>query len=333
MSSIIDVAKLAGTSKSTVSRVIQNNGPVNTETRERVLKAIRDLDYTPNLLASGLKAKSGKLIGLILPDPLYHEFGVFIQAIGQICMQHNLGLIVGTHHDEPELESKLFEDFFSRNIDGLIISAVSDDSILKTRLKSSLGKVVLIDRKIDGAPCSSVSLNNYKAGVLIGNHLCQFGHSRFAIITGPKRILLCREREQGFSDSLSKHGFRINPNLSFECNFTFEAGAEVAKKLLEMRPEMRPTAVWCENDRMALGLIKALSENGIRVPEDIAVAGMDNEYFSSINNPGLTTLSQPSHAMAEEAVKILLKETTSPEKMVFDPILVIRESTAGKGNA
>lgn len=328
MSSIKDVARLAGTSTSTASRVIAKNGPVKAETRERVLKAIEMLDYKPNLLASGLRAKSGRLIGLILPESIHFDFGFFIQSISGICMQYDMGLIIGNHHNDPELESKLFDDFYSRNIDGLIISPASDASLLGKRLKNSLGKVVLIDREIANSNCSSVTLDNYKAGYLIGKFLISKGHRKIACITGPNHISISRDRTIGFRDALKESNYYLDDNFVFEGNFNYDSSTDAIDAFVQKPNFKEITALWAENDVMAVGALKELHKLGFNVPDDIALAGMDGTDISLLSIPSITTISQPFGEMAAKAVDLLLHPVSSePVKVKFEPVLIPREST------
>lgn len=328
MSSITDVAKLAGISKSTVSRVIANSGPVKPSTREKVLKAIEMLDYNPNLLASGLRAKSGRLIGLILPESVHFDFGFFIQTLADLCMQYNLGLIIGTHHNNPELESKLFDDFYSRNIDGLIISPVSDASLLGKRLKDSLGKVILLDREITNSTCNSVSLDNYKAGYIMGSHLFSKGHRNVACITGPQHISLSRDRIAGFRQAFLDKGIIIDENFVHEGNFDADSSFEAIKRFSRHPGFSSITAIWAQNDVMAAGALKKLTELGKSIPEDIALAGMDGTDLSYLSTPSITTILQPFSQMAEKTMELLLDPPAdAPVKIKFDPILVENEST------
>lgn len=330
MSSMKDVAKLAGVSISTVSRVINRNIPVDQQTRHRVEEAIRKLNYRPNLLAQGLRLKSGNLIGLVVPDfvPL-HAFATIIKYIEETASRHDFNLILGNNHDNPDFEERFIDSLVRRSVDGIIFSRVSDESRVLRILNKRNIPIVVIDRALEDESIPSVVIDNYHAGELAAEHFIRLGHTQIACITGPLNIALCRERVKGFSDVLQKRQLEFDDTHLFEGDFKLESGIKGAA-FFRRRPQ-NITAIWAHNDVMAAGVIKELYRQGIRVPQEMSVMGMDDISLATMMTPGLTTIRQPFQAMSEQAMElILLQKQGQPilqRAVVLEPELIVRETT------
>ena len=217
MSSMKDVAKLAGVSPSTVSRVINQNIPVGEQTKARVNEAIRKLHYKPNLLAKGLRVRSGHVIGLVVPEfiPL-HAFANIIKYVEECAHQYDFNLILGNHHDNPDIEEQFIDSLIRRSVDGIIFSRVSDESRVLRILHERNIPIVVIDRVLEDESVPRVVLNNSRAGELAAEHLVSLGHRQIACISGPLNIGLCRERIKGFKHVLMEHGIEFSDDLIFE---------------------------------------------------------------------------------------------------------------------
>ena len=329
MSSMKDVAKIAGVSVSTVSRVINKSIPVNNETRLRVEKAIRKLHYKPNLLAKGLRMRSGGIIGLVVPEIIHQTFVNFIHYVEEQIVDHGFDLILGNTQEDPEKEERFIDSLIRRNVDGIIFSRVSDQSRVFNILEKTNIPVVVVDRFLEKEDIPSIVLNNYQAGILAGSHLISLNHKKIACITGPLNIALCRERLKGFKTILSENGVLLPPDFIYEGDFKFESGIYAIKKFLN--DDIKVTAIWAQNDMMAIGALKELNQNHIRVPEDISLIGMDNISSSEMVTPSLTTIIQPFQEMCQRAVQIILnhihKKEITLNRIGLEPSLIIREST------
>lgn len=330
MSSMKDVAEIAGVSVSTVSRVINKTIPVDKKTRLKVLGAIDKLNYRPNLLAKGLRVKSGHLIGFAVPEISHHPFIKLINHIEECVDKHGFNLIIGNTHNDPEIEIEFIDRLIRRNIDGIIFSRVSDESRAIGMLKESNIPVVALDRELDDRDVFSVTLDNYKAGVIAAEHLIKLGHKKIACITGPLNIKLCRERLRGFRDCLKENKLKHNGHYLFEGNFKFQSGIEGVNIFLKNKIEF--TAVWAQNDLMAIGALKAFMTNKARVPSDFSLMGMDDLGIARMVTPALTTISQPFKEMSEKAVELIMSlgknEMPVERKIVLEPSILVRESTA-----
>jgi DNA-binding LacI/PurR family transcriptional regulator len=330
MASLRDVAKLADVSISTVSRVINRMVPVQDATRKRVEEAVRALDYKPNLQAMGLRLRRSHLIGLVVPEIIHHTFASFIQYLEESAVARGYNLIVGNHKDDPSLEESFIDMLVRRNVDGIIFSRVSDESRIMKIIDKNQISVVVIDRAAERESLPSVVLDNYRAGQLAGNHLGSLGHRAVACLTGQQKISLCRERLAGFRDALSRHGVDLPVDAVFEGDFKFESGIAGAQAVLDRHPEI--TAIWAQNDLMAVGALKYLQSIGRSVPREMSLVGMDDNPLARMITPALTTITQPFEQICEKAVELLLSAKNGngsvPSKIVTDPDLIIRDSTA-----
>jgi len=335
MASMKDVAKLANVSESTVSRVINRNIPVDDATRSRVEDAIRSLNYKPNLLAKGLRIKSGHLIGLVVPEIVHHTFASFIQHIEESTVARGYNLIIGNHKNDPDLEESFIDMLVRRNVDGIIFSRVSDESRVMRIIHQTRVPVVVIDRAAEREELASVVLDNNRAGSIAGEHLAGLGHRTIGCITGPMKIALSRERLSGFRDALVRSGAVLPDGAVFEGDFKFESGFEGAREILGRQPDT--TALWAQNDLMAIGALKYLSGIGKAVPADISLLGMDDIALARMITPSLSTVIQPFREICEKAVELVLAKRASNDggkgRIVIEPGLAVRDSTAAPRGA
>lgn len=330
MASMKDVATIAGVSVSTVSRVINNTRRVDEKTRRHVIDAIDKVNYRPNLLAAGLRSKSGNLIGLAVPEISEHSFDMFIKYTEERVRANRFGLILGDIHNDPNDEADFIDHLIRRNVDGIIFIRVSDESRALEMLERTDIPYVVLDRGPFSANTPTVVMDNHQCGALAGKHLISLGHQEIACVTGPLNVRLCRVRLDGFISALESEGMTLrDPNI-FEGDFTFETGVSLAKSLVERIPHI--TAVWAQNDLMAIGIMAGLRDLGYAVPGQLSVVGVDDIGPCKMVRPRLTTVRQPFEAMADAAVDLLLRQrefgARLPEQIVFPTDLVVRESTA-----
>ncbi|MGB9686487.1 MAG: LacI family DNA-binding transcriptional regulator [Rectinema subterraneum] len=332
MPSLKDVARLAGVSTSTVSRAINGTIPVSEETRLRVEKAVRDMGYKPNLVAQSLRIKSTRLLGLVVPEMQHETFISFIRFTEEAAEAKGYNLIIGSTNSDPDREERFIENLIRRNIDGIIFSRVSDKSHVLKILDRTKIPVVIIDRTLEREDIPSVVMDNYESGKLVAEHLLSLGHRAFACITGPLDIAINRDRLAGFRDTVLAGGGTLEDKCIYEGNFKFESGKKGIAYLLDTGA--RFTALWAQNDYMAVGVLNLLSERGIAVPGEISVAGLDNIQQSWMMRPSLTTVAQPFREMCTHAVDIIIdragREDDNREKIrvMLKPELIVRETTA-----
>ena len=324
-----DVAVLAGVSTSTVSRVINNSMPVDEETRLKVEQAIKTINFKPSLMARGLRMKSANLIGIVVPELQHETFTSFIKFTEQSVEAQGYNLVIGSTSSNVETEERFIVNLIRRNIDGIIFSRVSDNSQALKLIDRSNIPIVIIDRSLEREDIPSVVMNNYGAGVMAAEHLLSLGHRRFACITGPMDISINRDRIRGFRETIVQNGGTLEDKCVFEGNFKFESGGRGVDYLVDTRADF--TAIWVQNDYMAIGAINRFVARGISVPGDVSVIGLDNIEHSWMIQPALTTIAQPFQEMCANAVDIIIKmsrkEHISATRIVLDPELVVRGTT------
>jgi DNA-binding LacI/PurR family transcriptional regulator len=335
MTSLKDVAALAGVSPSTVSRVINGTMFVNEETRQRVEEAIASVNYRPNLLAQSLRLKATKNIGLLVPEIAHPSFNLVIKYIEESASKRDLNLLIFNTHNNYTREAVAIDMLLRQRINGIIFSRVSDESHVVNMSRSSNTPMVVIDRAFHNEKIPNVILDNYQAGVIAAEHLIGCGCKRIATITGSFKIGLSRERHQGFRDTLEKHGMVLDRSMVHEGEFTYENGVAGVTRFFE--EQVRFDGLWGHNDLIAAGAISTLCRRGIRIPEDIAVMGMDNVQFAEMCYPSLTTIAQPYQELCEKAVDYIDKLTSGERieqfQVLLPPRLVVRESTSPRKQA
>ena len=332
MPSIHDVAKLAKVSIATVSRVITNNAPVDEATRKRVETAIEESGYRPNIVAQSLRSKSGKLIGLLVPGLGNPAFTGFIEALAHAAETRGLGLIIADSRNDPDTEIHAIDSMLRRNVDGIILSRVSDKSrVLDHFVKKNEKPVplVVVDRALPHEDIPNVVVDNYEAGFIAGDHLASVGCKRIACASGPRDITLVRDRNRGFSDAFAARRIPFDETMVYECDFSFESGRDTIISHCSDPAEF--DGIWCHDDVIALGVMSALHQCGRQVPEDVAVMGMDDIPFSRMCHPTLTTIVQPYNVMSDTVLSLVetmkTGEKLAENHIVLDVAIEIRGST------
>ncbi len=325
-----DIGRLAGVSRSTVSRVINGSTSVSVDVRDRVQDVIRRTGYTPNAAARSLVSGRSGVIGLLIPSRLHSifedpYFPRLIQGISAASNQSGTTVSLFLSQDEAE-ESELYMRVIrSGFVDGLIITATRMGDPLVARMAVADVPVVMIGRPdIDGT--SYVDVDNRGGARRAAAHLAGLGRRRIALVAAPVNTVAGLDRLNGFVDGLASSGLALDPDLRADGDFTEASGYRAMRQLLRMRPD----AVFAGSDTMAMGVLRALREEGVRVPHDIAVVGFDGLTASEHSVPPLTTVRQPVAQTGARAVHILNElvsgTATSPVVEIVPVELVVRES-------
>jgi LacI family transcriptional regulator len=330
LSTIEEIAKKAGVSRSTVSRVINNDPNVNEQTREHVLEVVTSNNFVPNRAARKLAGGRTGVIGLVIPigvSRLFIEpfFSTLIQSVTNRCNRLNRSVMFWL--GEPEYERKSITQILSNDLlDGVIVSSLKDRDPIVAALSRSQIPFVLIGRYRENLPVNFVDIDNEKCAFTAVNYLIQIGRKRIATITGVADTMVSRERLDGYKATLTRAGLPIDDNLIAEGGFIEEGGYAAMARIFPHKPD----AVFAASDAMAAGAIRFLREQGLRVPEDVAVVGFDDAPFAASYKPALTTIAQPIEELGQHAVDMLVKliDQQSNELMtkVFASDLIIRES-------
>ncbi len=328
MSNILDVALKANVSIATVSRVVNNSShKVNPKTRRKVLEAIRELDYRPNALATGLHTKKTMTIGIIIPDISNPYYAEIVRGIQDMADQHGYAMLLLNTDRNQERIVKHIRFLREKSADGIIFSGgVIDGERVLSSLKELRERVVVIGRHPVDFP--AVLIDNVGGGMKATRHLIELNHRRIGFIGGPDQSISARDRFSGYRNAMTQSRYPIEKNLIRKGDFTPRSGYLSAKDLFLKE---RLTAIFAANDQMAFGAIRAAREMGINVPGGMAVVGFDNISFSSYFDPPLTTVEIPKYSIGAAAMEMLIHRISNKngEKLRwFNTSLLIRGSTA-----
>lgn len=300
MANIKDVAREAGVSVATVSRVFNDSGLVSEDTRRHVRAVAERLNYWPNGVARSLITNRTHAIGVLLPDLHGEFFSEVLRGIDLAARREGLHLLISSSHsDAGELLAALRA--MRGRIDGLIVMAPDVDVREPLHRGASPFPMVLVDPGVPGQSWDTVTIANAEGAHAITRHLIGLGHRRIATITGPARNVDAQQRLEGWRTALREAGVAPEPGLEIAGDFTERSGYDAAAALLALSP--RPDAVFAANDYMAVGLMSALGEAGVRVPEDLAVAGFDDIALARYLRPPLSTVHVDAFQLGDRAVQ------------------------------
>lgn len=335
-----DVAREAGVSVNTVSRVLAGKPDVSPETRAKVLAVVERLGYKPNRLARGLRSNRTGTIGVIVTDIANPFFGSVVKGIERAARGLDYSLILQDTDENYELEKKAVELMLAERVDGVLITPVQSGTESLKLLRKAGVPFVLLGRRFDDFPADWVVTDDVRGGSLAAEHLISLGHRRIGMISGPLRISSARARLEGFLKALSSHGITPDDGLILSDAITVEDGYRLTTELLEAR--RAPTAIFCYSDFVAFGAVAALRERGLRVPGDVAVVGYDDVPLSRYLEVPLTTVRIPKEELGKAALELLFhrlqrdQNREAPEGVELPVELVVRASTTagprgGKG--
>jgi LacI family transcriptional regulator len=284
---IRDVAREAGVSVTTVSRVLNDSGPVKSATRQRIRDVARRLHFTPNTAARSLSTRRTNTIGVLLPDVYGEFFSEVIRGIDQSAQQHGFHVLISGAHNEPAEVSAAVSAMRGR-VDGLILMASGLDAVTLARNLSERIPAVLINADHDASHFDTINIDNFGGALAMTTHLLELGHREIHMISGPARNRDAMEREKGFRAALKAAGSAVRDEWIVAGSFTEASGYRATEQLLDAG--VKPTAIFAANDSMAVGALSALRNRGLRVPEDIAVVGFDDVPIAEYVSPPLTTV-------------------------------------------
>jgi DNA-binding LacI/PurR family transcriptional regulator len=333
---IEDIARLASVSRSTVSRVLNDHPSVRPSVRDRVRSVIKEYGYAPQAAARHLVTQRTRLIGVLFPrsteylltNPIFASFG---QGIGQTCAERgylamlSLGL-------RDMTERRLFDMLRSRHFDGVVLISSESHDPLPFFLKEAHIPYTRIGHDPEGGDEAFVDVDDVEAAYKAVKHLTSLGHKRIAIIKGPAAEVCIPRRYRGYERALHEAGLEVDPLLVGEGDWLHTSGKEVMQHFLQL--DDPPTAVFSCNDMMAAGALHAIYEQGLCVPEDIAIVGFDDVPQTKVIIPALTTIRQPSEEMGSKATEMLIDQLEGkagqPRQVIFSTTLVVRQSCGAR---
>jgi len=324
-----DVARLAGVSVTTVSRALAGSALVTEETRGRIAEAIQRTGYVVNNIAANLRTQRSRQILAMVPSISNPFFSGVLLGIEKELAGQGFSLLVGNTGNSPSREADLARQLLTGNVDGLVLLTGRYPALLgAARLNRK--RIVAISERIHNDPIPTIGIDNAAAACAMVRHLRDLGHDKIAHIAGPAGNVLTAQRRAGYLQGL---GGEARP-VVVGGDFTIASGEAAMARLLRRRD--RVTAVFCSNDEMAIGAIKAAKAAGLRVPQDLSIAGLDDIEFAGAYDPALTTIRQPRHDMGRLAALLLLEMlsggTDGRRGITLPYQLVIRASTSAAPN-
>ncbi|MEG0833157.1 MAG: LacI family DNA-binding transcriptional regulator [Oscillospiraceae bacterium] len=330
-----DIARMAGVSKATVSRVVNNKAEgVGALTRQRVKAIIEDAEYKPDLLGRGIVTSKTHTIGIIVPDITNPFYSMLVKAIGDKLDESGYTLLLSSTGASFETEQKHLATFIAKRVDGIILTTSSNriDEVRCMIFKYNL-PLVLLDRTVANiANCPGVFIDNEYALFISTEYLIKRGHYKIAYVTGQPEVSTTQARVAGYLAAHKHYRIPFREELLVHGEYSYESGYAAVSDMLDRNVDF--TALLCGCDTMAIGALTALKEHGKKVPEDIELIGFDNIQFSHIIEPSLTTVEQPVMELGREAAKMVLslvnEEELETNTKRLEPRMVFRESTAQK---
>ncbi|NBI27841.1 LacI family DNA-binding transcriptional regulator [Chengkuizengella marina] len=327
---IYDIAREAGVSIATVSKVINNTGRIGDKTKQKVMKVMKDLDYHPSIVASALTGKKTHTIGLLIPDIANPFFAEIARSVEDMGNELGFSVMMCSTDNNIDKESKYISLLEQKRVDGIILATGTQNTTILQNLLKKKVPIALIARDMPSLPVDTVLVDDYMGGYEATSHLIKLGHQKISIIAEDLTVMSSKERIRGYCQALEDHGLAFDERLLHVSDFTIEGGRKVAAKILSENNSA--TAIFACNDLLAMGAIQAAREKGIQIPEDLSIIGFDNTILASICDPPLTTIAQPIQDMGKKVVELLVKEIkeekTTKQRVVLMPKLEIRKTTS-----
>jgi LacI family repressor for deo operon, udp, cdd, tsx, nupC, and nupG len=326
---IREVARRAGVSTATVSRTLASPAVVSEAVRSRVLAAIKDMGYTPNVAARNLRARRTMMVLVVVPNVANPFFAEVLRGVDDELVASGYGMIIGNLDNRVEREARYVDLVFSGQVDGVLLMG-GHVPAGSGRLMSEAGlPMASICVAIEGSGLPYVMVDDHSASLRVVEHLVGLGHRRFGYISGPAGNLNEIGRYAGFRAGLDAAGFDPAEALYWQGDFSLAGGVAAGRDFLSRSD--RPTAVYAASDRMAIGFMKTLTAGGVRIPEDVSVVGFDDIEVAEFVTPTLTTIGQPQHELGRTGAGVLisaLNGAAQSDGIYLDAPLLVRDSTA-----
>jgi len=331
MSTIKDVARQAGVSTMTVSRVINNTGYIRTETRARVELAISELGYLPNALARSLRFKQTKTIALVLTDITNPFFTTVARGVEDAAGAQGFSVLFCNTDESESAEGEYLSILLQKQVDGVLLVPSSNESRAIPLLRERGVPVVTLDRRVSDPSVDAVRGDSERGAYDLVCHLIGLGHRRIAMLTSAHNVSTATDRVAGYRRALSEAGIAVDLRLICSDDFSTEGGFRSTQQLLALHP--RPTAIFGGNNFIAFGAFRAMREAGLQVPDDCSLVTFDDLPESWLMLPFLTTVNQPAYAIGQQATELLLDRLEgrggpAARTIILPGELIIRRSSA-----
>ncbi len=330
---ISDIAKEANVSQTTVSRVLNNSGYVKDETRKKVLKVMKDLNYSPSAIARSLSTKKTNIIGVIVPDIKNPFFGDAIKGISNIADNHNLNIILCDADDNIEKEIKAIKLLKQQRIEGMIITPTSVEDEFNSKYLAAIENigipVVLLEGNVKYSNFSGVFIDNIEGAFKGTEALIKNGHTKIAIITGRMNSQSAKDRLVGYKKALAINNIPLNEDYIFYGDYRMESGYELTNKMLSMKD--KPTAVFVSSNMMTIGCVKSIFQHNCTIPGDMAVMGYDDLDMMSLFGVNVSYVSVPTMELGMKSMNMLLEELDKGKekeikRIILSPKVVLKGS-------
>ncbi len=334
---IYDIAQKLNISAATVSRGLKDHPGINKNTKKKILAAAAEMGYRSNSFASSLRTKRGNVIGVIVPRLNSNFMSDVIAGIEKVVNESGYNLFISQSLETMEKEVSNAKAMFNNRVDGLLVSlAYNTDNIdhFEAFIKREI-PVIFFDRVVEHEHCPSIFIDNYKAAYNITTHLIEQGCKRIMHISGNQLRNVYRDRFNGYKKALEDHQIAFDDDLLIVNDLSAQAGTEAAQQILQMA--VRPDGVFVSNDLCAISCMQVLKSEGIKIPEDIAFAGFNNDPTSCVIEPNLTTIDYKGYEMGEVAAKVLIghldrnNDLQQTHSLILRSELIVRDSSRKKG--
>ncbi|TYP73935.1 LacI family DNA-binding transcriptional regulator [Paenibacillus methanolicus] len=333
MVTIYDIAKQAGCSAMTVSRVINNTGRISDETRQRVLDIMKEMNYVPNAMARSLVKQESRILSLLITDITNPFYTSLARGAEDAARELGYRLLLANSDEELAKEKEYIDTVLSARVDGVLFAPAGDASLpnLKRLRKQNL-PFVLIDREVPGIECDMVLGDSKEGAKRLTSHLIEQGHARIALLGGSRGVSTARARQAGYEETLQLSGLPYREEYVAESHYRAGEIARHVKRLMAL-PEP-PTALFAANNFLALGAIRALRDQGLRVPEDVAVVCFDELEAGFVLDPFMTVAAQPAYDFGVLGIRLLVdriqgKAAEDWRRVVLPPTVHLRRSSGG----
>jgi len=333
---IHDIARMLNISASTVSRALSGNPRISRSTRDKVKKLAEKLNYQPNVVATNLRTGKSKTIGIVVPHINRNFFSNVIGGIEEAANNAGYRVIITQTYELYEKEVESIKALMNARVDGILVSVSGGTKAYDhfDLIKKRGIPLLFFDRTIDEIETSRVMIDDFRGAHKAVKHLIDEGFKNIAHFAGPQHINIYKRRWMGYQEALKEGGLLCEKKILFIDNLTEEKGWKAAEKLIKLK--RKPDAIFSASDISALGAIKYLKENGYGIPEDMAIVGFSNEPFTSIMEPGLTSVEQKGYLIGVSVANLLFEEILQSggkerfKKVIIEPELIIRKSSLKK---